>query len=178
MTGHVVGASHTCPVDYVVIRRDGDWQSLGEDISGGLGGLVDRALMAAHGAMVTGGVQPPGGEVVVVLSDDAHVQSLNDTYRGVNAPTNVLAFPAGPTPRVDGAGAALGDVVLAWQTLMREAGERHIHVGDHLAHLTVHGYLHLCGYNHLNPDEATVMEALEVDALGAIGVANPYQTRS
>ena len=115
-------------------------------------------------------------EVSVLLADDALVTTLNRDYRGQDRPTNVLSFPAGdatwpgaPAP------ALLGDVVVAFETVRREAGTEGRPLADHLTHLLVHGTLHLLGYDHASDDEAQTMEALEVELLAGLGVADPYR---
>lgn len=114
-----------------------------------------------------------GAEVSVALADDAMMRTLNRKYRGKDMPTNVLAFPA-----EDGGAAGrarlLGDVVLAFETVQREAAERSKPLGDHVSHLTVHGMLHLLGRDHESEMQAAVMEALETAILAGLGVANPY----
>ena len=107
-------------------------------------------------------------EVSLVLTDDAAVQILNRDYRGKDRPTNVLSFPVVNAPGL------LGDIVLSRETLVREAkiGEKAVH--DHLTHLIIHGLLHLLGYDHETERDAVVMEALEVQALAKLGIANPY----
>ncbi len=90
-------------------------------------------------------------------------------------PTNVLSFPAGPgIPIDDDDPRFLGDVVLALETLQREAAEQGIPVEHHMQHLVVHGLLHLFGYDHTTDEEAQVMEGLEVGILGRLGIADPY----
>ena len=107
-------------------------------------------------------------EVSLVLTNDAAVQILNRDYRGKDHPTNVLSFPVVNAPGL------LGDIVLSRETLVREAkiGEKTVH--DHLTHLIIHGLLHLLGYDHEAESDAVVMEALEVQALAKLGIANPY----
>jgi probable rRNA maturation factor len=100
------------------------------------------------------------------------VRRLNRTYRGKDAPTNVLSFPSrGPAPDD---GAYLGDVVLAAETVRQEAVELGIEPGHHLQHLVVHGLLHLLGHDHQADAAAEEMERLEVEILATIGVADPY----
>ncbi len=121
----------------------------------------------------------------LVLADDDRVRALNRAWRGVDRPTNVLAFPSaerspGETPRADpgdppGAPVGLGDIVLARETLLREADEAGLPPDRHLAHLVVHGTLHLLGYDHGDDDAASVMEALERRVLAGLGVPDPYR---
>lgn len=122
-------------------------------------------------------------EIGVMLSDDKTVKDLNHTYRGKNAPTNVLSFPQmkmeglkaktldahpgkGPIP--------LGDIVLAWQTIKRECREQEKSLENHTIHLAVHGTLHLLGYDHLKAADAKAMEKLECDILASLGYPDPY----
>jgi probable rRNA maturation factor len=115
-------------------------------------------------------------EVAIRLADDAVQQRLNRDWRGVDAPTNVLAFPAWePGAEIPpGAPLLLGDVVLALETIAREAVEQGKPLADHLSHLVVHGVLHLLGYDHATEAEAIAMEALETSILARLGVPDPY----
>jgi probable rRNA maturation factor len=114
-------------------------------------------------------------EVSVLLTDDATVQDLNRTWRGQDKPTNVLSFPAAPQPLPPGAAVPLGDVVLAYETMVRESGDQGKPLQNHLAHLLVHGTLHLVGQDHERGQaEAEAMEALEVAALAGLGIPDPY----
>ncbi len=105
-------------------------------------------------------------EITVVLADDAFVRGLNRDYRGKDKPTNVLSFP-GDIPH-------LGDIVLARETIEREAKEQGKTFRDHAAHLLVHGTLHLLGYDHMKAKEAEIMEALEIKILNKLAISNPY----
>ena len=120
---------------------------------------------------------PAASVVDIMLADDKTQQALNRTWRGQDAPTNVLAFPAADpaAPRPDGAPLLLGDVVLAYETTAREAAEQQKPLADHLRHLVVHGVLHLLGHDHLEPADAAVMEAREIGLLTELGVPNPYR---
>src|SRR5579864_7654206 len=120
---------------------------------------------------------PRASVVDVTLTDDAKQRALNHTWRGKDTPTNVLAFPAADPaiPPPDGAPLLLGDVVLAYETVAREALEQHKPLADHLRHLVVHGVLHLLGYDHTEPAAAAVMEAREIAILAELGVPNPYR---
>jgi probable rRNA maturation factor len=114
-------------------------------------------------------------EVVVLLCDDAAIAELNARWRGHDHATNVLSFPA---PPVAGAvPAQLGDIAVAYETAAREGREQGKELADHLAHLVVHGFLHLLGYDHHEDAEAEHMERLERDILGRIGIADPYASR-
>jgi probable rRNA maturation factor len=141
--------------------------------------LVRRAaeLALMHGVAASGLMWHAPVELSVILADAAEQHRLNRDYRGVNAPTNVLAFPAWEpgTSLPAGAPVLLGDVVLALETLACEAAEQNKPVADHLRHLVVHGVLHLLGYDHLTQTEAIVMEALERSILAELGVRDPYR---
>jgi probable rRNA maturation factor len=106
-------------------------------------------------------------------ADDAHIRVLNRQYRGKNKPTNVLSFPA-PPAKPKSFGPQLGDMVFAAETIVAEAKRDGITLADHLAHLVVHGFLHLLGYDHEIEQEAVAMEALETAILGRLGIADPY----
>jgi probable rRNA maturation factor len=140
--------------------------------------LVRNAARRAlrRGAAASRMPLPPRVELCINLADDARQRRLNRDYRGLDMPTNVLAFPAWtPGERVPPeAPLLLGDVVLALETVTREAQEQQKPFVDHLRHLTVHGVLHLLGYDHLAPDEAATMEALESSILAGLGVPDPY----
>jgi probable rRNA maturation factor len=116
------------------------------------------------------------------LCNDAQMRQLNQQHRQINKPTNVLSFPAYDMAgnlvgqQIDGdAPALLGDIVIAAETVMREADDMQMPVADHLIHLFVHGMLHLFGHDHIDDELAETMETLEVKFLANIGVPNPYQ---
>lgn len=140
----------------------------------------DAATIAATAARVALPSGPNAGARLilgVILTDDREQQRLNRTYRGRDAPTNVLAFalsdPVSEAPA--GAPVLLGDVVLAFETVQREAAGQNKKLADHLAHLTVHGVLHLLGFDHQSEAEAAGMEAREVEILKILGVPDPYR---
>jgi probable rRNA maturation factor len=131
------------------------------------------------------------GELAVVLTDDEAVRSLNRDWRDKNQPTNVLSFPAvrarGQDRRSSRASKAnkhpkrppyaphcLGDIVIAYETAAHEAKAEQKPLRHHVAHLAVHGFLHLVGYDHQADAQAEAMEALEIAVLARIGVPNPY----
>lgn len=138
----------------------------------------EAALYAAAAARLAllRAAGPAGAIAEITLADDAAQQTLNRTWRGKDTPTNVLAFPAADPAVSPPAGAPLllGDVVLAFETVRREAIEQQKPLADHLRHLVVHGVLHLLGYDHAADDDAAAMEAQEVAILAELGVPNPY----
>ena len=113
------------------------------------------------------------GEVSLLMSDDAAIRSLNRDHRGKDQPTNVLAFPMGE-PISLGGPIHLGDVVLASETVIREAARDSKTLEAHVSHLTVHGLLHLLGHDHQDVDQAVAMEGIEILVLAELGYSNPY----
>jgi probable rRNA maturation factor len=134
---------------------------------------VRRAIMRAAGVE---GTADPAAEVSVLLCDDAIIAALNARWRGRDEPTNVLSFPAPPAGD-PAAPAHLGDIAIACETVIREARDQNLPVAQHLAHLAVHGFLHLLGYDHLTDDEAERMERLEREILASLGIPDPYVCR-
>src|SRR5262249_22334167 len=132
------------------------------------------ARRAALAALAQSGKHIGAAELSLVLASDATVRNLNARWRGKDAPTNVLAF-ASDEPPAKGKPGLLGDVVLAYQTVAREAREQHKRLADHLRHLVIHGVLHLLGYDHIKATPAKRMEALETRILASLGVADPYR---
>jgi probable rRNA maturation factor len=116
-------------------------------------------------------------EVSLVLSGDAEIRALNRRWRGQDAPTNVLSFPAGGAA-APGAPRMLGDVVLAFETVSREAAAQGKPLADHVRHLIVHGVLHLLGHDHERDRDARRMETLERRILAGFGVPDPYRVLS
>lgn len=140
------------------------------DDPGAIGTLIEAAVAAA--AAASGETLPEGAEISVLLTSDAAIRELNRDHRGKDKPTNVLSFPtAGPDEPLQ---PLLGDIVLARETLIREAEAEGKPFADHLRHLAVHGTLHLLGYDHETDAEAEEMEALETAILAELGVPDPY----
>jgi probable rRNA maturation factor len=146
-----------------VLRNDDGWPN----------GLESVAETAVLEALVTSKAKVTGAaELSIVLTNDAEQRILNRDYRGKDAPTNVLSFPQiEPFSPVRG---LIGDIVLARETLEREALELGKPLSEHFAHLVVHGFLHILGYDHTEEDEALVMEGLETQILGRLGLPDPY----
>jgi len=134
--------------------------------------VVRRAIRHASSALALS-----GGEVSVVLADDVSVRALNRTWRHEDMPTNVLSFPVDAGNADHARPHLLGDVVIAYQTVDREANIQRKPFAQHLAHLAVHGFLHLVGYDHKTDDEAKAMEHLEALILARLDVPNPYIVR-
>jgi probable rRNA maturation factor len=135
--------------------------------------MIRKTVAAAAKAAST-----PRAELAIVLSDDSAIRALNRDWRGKNAPTNVLSFPAVVPGKTRGAPPYIGDIVIAYGTSRREAvaeGKPFMH---HLAHLTVHGYLHLIGYDHDTERAARRMERLERAILARVAVPDPYAMRA
>ena len=130
---------------------------------------VRDAIAAAAAA-----VAADDGEVSVVLTDDATIRTLNRDWRKIDKPTNVLSFPA---PDTAGGEKMFGDIVIAYETLARECDEEDRVFLHHLAHLTVHGFLHLIGYDHQTDSDADAMEALESKIMIAMKRPDPYLGR-
>jgi probable rRNA maturation factor len=147
----------------------------------GVRAVLQRAIAAAAAMAAT-----TGGELAIVLTDDSAIRSLNRDWRGKDQPTNVLSFPARndlPAARLadghvrPGQLRLLGDIVIAYETVAREALAEARPFRHHLAHLAVHGFLHLLGHDHEAEPEAEAMEALEIAVLARLDVPNPYLMR-
>ena len=138
-------------------------------------GMEACVRRAAEAAMLDG--EAPPSEISVVLSDDEHIRELNRHHRGMDKPTNVLSFPAARMKTPAGTPRFLGDIVLAFETCEREAADETKPLENHVAHLVVHGVLHLLGYDHEDDEEAEMMEARERQILAKLGIPDPYARR-
>lgn len=151
-----------------ILHEDDRWQ--------GAVPAVEALVEAAVRAALTAAEETDPLSLSVVLANDAIVRDLNRDWRDQDKPTNVLSFatrdsgmplpPEGPEP--------LGDVIVAYETCVREADSDEKTLPDYLSHLIVHGVLHLLGYDHIDADDATEMEALEAEILRSLGIADPY----
>jgi probable rRNA maturation factor len=152
------------PIDIQVASKLWNGQPLAEQ-------TVRDAIAAAAAAL-----RKTSGEVSVVLTDDAAIRALNRDWRKIDKPTNVLSFPA--PKAVSGSATMLGDIVIAYETLARECTEENRIFLHHLSHLTVHGFLHLIGYDHQNDAEADEMEGLETKIMANLKMPDPYLPRN
>jgi probable rRNA maturation factor len=128
--------------------------------------VARRAIVKAAAMMAR-----PTCELSVLLTDDPTIRTINAGWRGVDAPTNVLSFPAPDA----GAQRFIGDIVLAYETIATEARAEHKPFVHHFAHLAVHGFLHLLGYDHVRKKDAEVMEETERDILRQLQIPDPYR---
>lgn len=133
--------------------------------------LVRDAILAALAGADLSSLET---EVSVTLADDAAVRELNREWRGKDKPTNILSFPMVQLRPGDRPGPLLGDLIVARETLEREAVAEGKSAPDHFRHLLVHGTLHLVGFDHETDADADAMEALEVRVLAGLGIADPY----
>ena len=111
-------------------------------------------------------------ELAMVLTDDSAIRQLNRLWRGIDAATNVLSFPS---KQIADEPPHLGDIVLAFETIAREARSERKPLAHHLAHLAVHGFLHLVGYDHERPKDALEMERTERKILSQLAIPDPYR---
>ena len=146
---------------------------------------LDRLAAEAEAAVLDRlGLEPSVCEAALLACDDARIAALNADFRGKPRPTNVLSWPAEERgaatpgempvlPRPDATGVIeLGDIALAFETCVAEAEGRSLDA--HLTHLIVHGLLHLLGFDHERDPDATLMEGLESEILGQLGLPDPY----
>jgi probable rRNA maturation factor len=142
--------------------------------------VVTECFLAPIAAAIAGRIAFDVHEkAVIAFADDAAVRALNARYRNRDRPTNVLSFPAAaaapaPADLPKGTARLLGDIILARETVAREAGEQGIEFLDHTTHLIVHGVLHLAGYDHETERDALEMEGLEVEILAMLDIDNPH----
>lgn len=140
-----------------------------------ISGVEACVRRAAEAAMLNG--EAPPSEISVVLSDDEHMRELNKHHRNMDKPTNVLSFPPARMKPPAGSPRFLGDIVLALETVEREAREEAKPLENHISHLVVHGVLHLLGYDHEDEEEAEMMENREREILEGLGIPDPYAER-
>ena len=138
------------------------WESLGD-----MDALAARVLGLASGRL------KQGGEIAVLLTDDAEMHALNRQWRGMDKPTDVLSFPSGQ-PKIPEQPQYLGDIAISYDIAVKDAEALGRPVEAHVSHLLIHGFLHLIGYDHIEPEDARVMEPLEAEILAGLGWPDPY----
>ncbi|MCM2502289.1 rRNA maturation RNase YbeY [Aureimonas altamirensis] len=155
-------------VELILSVEDAAWDTVLPD--------AERLVAEAAGAALAAAGMTAGlaTEVGVTLADDEALRGLNAQWRGKDKPTNILSFPIVQLAPGDVPGPMAGDMVLARQTLEREALRDGKTLEDHFRHLIVHGMLHLLGYDHEEAEEAEEMERLEVLVLSTLAIADPY----
>ena len=158
-----------------IITEDDRWSDIG---------LEDLAEAASDAALAHLGLEPEEWEISLLACDDARIAGLNADFRGKPTPTNVLSWPSeergADTPGVrpdlpaPGPDPELGDIAIAYDTCAREATDGGKPLTAHVTHLVVHAVLHLLGYDHENDPDAALMEGLETEILGKMGLPDPY----
>lgn len=137
--------------------------------------LGDCDQFAAHVLGMAAARQGEAGEIAILLTDDAEMRALNKQWRGLDKATDVLSFP-GEGPEIPGQPQYLGDIAVGYETARRDADAMQRPFEAHMAHLLIHGFLHLLGYDHIEPEDAKVMEPLEAELLAGLGWPDPYAT--
>lgn len=156
----------------IVNIADDAWRDAGlADVEDAVVAAVSAALRHENALRA---VEVGTVEIGVRLTGDDDIRALNREWRGQDKATNVLAFALDAETGVEGVPVPLGDIVVAFETCRREAGEEGKPLADHLRHLVVHGTLHLLGYDHEDAGEADTMEAAERRILATMGVPDPY----
>ncbi|OCW55900.1 rRNA maturation RNase YbeY [Hoeflea olei] len=164
--------SGTAEISLEIAHEAGSWDDLAAVES-----LAQAALAAAARDLSANEGQPfpeDPPEVSLVLVDDAMMAGLNGQWRGQPKPTNVLSFPAFPLDPGGMPGPMLGDIILARETIEREADDLGKPADEHITHLLVHGFLHLFGYDHIENSDAERMEAIETRILASLDLSDPY----
>ncbi len=174
-------APKVCPMTILtdIVMEDPRWNAMGLDA---------LAENAAINTLEFLNFPTEGYEIAVLACDDARIADLNTEFREKPTATNVLSWPAyelapeqdggtpNPPPAPDPSmGESLGDIAIAFETCQREAEDAGKPIADHVTHLIVHGVLHLLGYDHVRDRDATLMEGIETQILGKMGIADPYR---
>lgn len=155
-----------------VMVEDAAWQPKITRLKNKIREAIDTALLSQHKLKL----RHPAYEINIILTNDGEIAELNHNHRGKNTPTNVLSFPIDTAPAGPGLPVMLGDIVLAYGVIDREAKAEKKTFAAHTLHLIIHGALHLCGYDHETSGQARTMEGLERQILADLGIADPYKT--
>lgn len=160
-----------------ILIEDDRWESLDLDA------LVENALAATFLHL---GIDAEAAEISILACDDTRIATLNSDFRSKPVATNILSWPAlslapeaaggTPFPALPGpdGNLTLGDIAIAYDTCVREAADLHKSMAEHVMHLVVHGMLHLLGYDHIRDPDATLMQRIETEILGKLGLDDPY----
>lgn len=160
----------TPAIDVSILHQP--WEDAPFDAMNIIGNIISEALASA--ALPKNAAQK-NIEVSVALVSDEIIQELNKEFRNKDKPTNVLSFEFDETTLpTDAADLPLGDIVLSYETILREAEEQEKKFEHHFTHITLHGFLHLLGYDHIDDKDAETMEAKEIEILKGLGIENPY----
>jgi len=164
--------------DFAAVNvEDQRWEVLDIDA------LAERAVAATLRHL---DIDPQFFEVSLLACDDAHIADLNAEFRGKPVPTNVLSWPSldrarsgrhpkKPSYDPEGMPEELGDIAISFDTCATEALRANKPVAEHVTHLLIHGVLHLLGYDHISDQDAAIMETLEGEVLGKLGISDPYR---
>jgi probable rRNA maturation factor len=159
------------PLDLALLIEDERWSD-----EANLLALAETALKTAY-EMVEDEL-PQDTQLSLVFTNDAQIKTLNSDWREKDKATNVLSFPALSDEDWDNLAqlpeVLLGDIILAFETIEREAIEADKTFNDHLSHLIIHGFLHLLGFDHIEDTMAEEMEGLEIKILAKLNIDNPY----
>ncbi len=145
-----------------IVAESGSWRKIKEVRT-----MVRRVVTQAAATLSTS-----EAEIAIVLTDDSAIRSLNRLWRGIDAATNVLSFP---TAAGRGEPHHLGDIVLAYETIACEARAQRKPLAHHVAHLVLHGFLHLLGHEHEREGDAEKMERIEREVLRRLAIPDPYR---
>lgn len=135
--------------------------------------LGDVDALAAQTLSHAATIVKEAGEISVLMTADSEMRALNRQWRQLDKPTDVLSFPSGGS-EMPGQPRQLGDIALGYETALRDAQTMNRPFEAHVSHLLVHGFLHLVGYDHIEPKDAAVMEPLEARILAGLGWPDPY----
>ena len=180
MTSRKLSARKLPSVKIAVLIETPAWRKRLPEVAAHVRKFARAAMKAAlDDGMPTPSLRRPWS-LAILLADDAALRELNRDFRGKDKPTNVLSFPAWegmPTPAKAKEAINLGDIALSYSVTSAESVKQNKRLADHLAHLTVHGVLHLFGYDHLDQSQADDMESLERAVLARRGISDPYVLR-
>lgn len=160
-----------------ITLKDERWMQIKgiDNIEGLVKNIVSKVLCSHAGLSK----KIKNAEASIVLCDDSFIREINREYRAKNSATNVLSFPMSNPAELENPVmdfCAFGDIILAYETILRESEEQEKPIKDHFTHMLVHGCLHLLHYDHIKNKDAQIMEKLEVDILNDMGIKNPYET--